>query len=120
MAHSASTTAAGNATNHAAESITIAEIYLSSNGLPSSSQVTTQSSPHLPATILTPATAVLNPITTQHEQLGIDNTGEQTLSETAIANDKNMPAEPLSDATADNDNLGMQTDDNLAITDVNR
>ena len=49
-----------------------------------------------------------------------DNTGEQTLSETAIANDKNMPAEPLSDATADNDNLGMQTDDNLAITDVNR
>ena len=51
---------------------------------------------------------VLNPVTTQHEQLGLDNTGEQTLSETTSANDKNMPAEPLSDATADN-NPGMQT-----------
>ena len=96
---------------NAAEAITIAEINLSSNGLPLSSQVTTQSSPHLPATILTPATAVLNPVTTQHEQLGLDNTGEQTLSETAIANDKNMPADPLSNATTNNDKLGMQTDD---------
>ena len=57
---------------NAVEAITIAEIYLSSNGLPWSSQVTTQSSPHLPATILTPATAILNPVTTQHEQLGLD------------------------------------------------
>ena len=39
---------------NAAEAITIAEIYLSSGGSQSSSQVTTQSSPYLPATVLTP------------------------------------------------------------------
>ena len=32
-----------------------------------------------------------------------------------MANDTNMQAEPLSDATADIDNLGMQTDDELFL-----
>ena len=95
-----------------AQAITIAKIYLSSNSLPSSSKITTQSNQHLPATILTPAIVALSPpVATQHEQLGFYNTGEQILSETAIANETEMQVESSPDATADNDNLGMQTDD---------
>ena len=97
---------------NAAQAITIAEIYLSSNGLSSNPQTTSQSNPHLPATILTPATVAPSlPVAVQHEQLGFDNTGEQTLLEIAITNDTEMQAEPLPDATADNNNLGMLTDD---------
>ena len=67
----------------AAQAITIAEIYLSSNGLQLNPRITMQSNTHLPATILIPSTVALSPpVAIQHEQLGFDNTGEQILSET--------------------------------------
>ena len=46
---------------NAAHAITIAEIYLSSNGLPPNPQYTSSAHPHLPATILTPATTPSGP-----------------------------------------------------------
>ena len=66
---------------NAEEAITIAEIYLSSGGgLQSYPQIQTQLSPYLPATILRPAVANLNPVQVQHEQM------EHIETSTAIIN----------------------------------
>ena len=68
--------------------------------------------PHLPATILTPATTAPGlPDAVHHEHLGLDNTGEQAPPDIATPNDTEMQAGPLSDATTDNDHLGMLIDD---------
>ena len=48
---------------NAAHPITMAEIYLSSNGLPSNPQCALSSHSHLPAAILTPLTTPLGPLT---------------------------------------------------------
>ena len=73
------------------------------------------SNPHLPATILTPATTAPGlPDAVHHEHLGLDNTGEQARPEIATLatpNDTEMQAGQLPDATTDNDHLGMLIDD---------
>ena len=96
---------------NAAQAVTIAEIYLSSNGLPPNSQTMSPSNPHLPATILTPATTSPGlPDAVHHEHLGLDNTGEQTPPEIATTDDTEMQTDPLPDATTDNNHLGMLID----------
>ena len=96
---------------NAALAITIAEIYLSSNGLPPNPQYTSSSHPHLPATILTPATTPSGPPTaTRHVSLDT-NSGEPIPLEITTTDDTVMLEDPLPNAATDNDHLGMITDD---------
>ena len=57
---------------------------------PADCKLGTQSSSHLPATVLNPAATVLNPVIIQHEQMDLGNTGEQTMLEATTDNGKNM------------------------------
>ena len=96
---------------NAALAITIAEIYLSSNGLPPNPQYTSSSHPHLPATILTPATTPSGPpIATRHVSLDT-NSGEPIPLEITTTDDTVMLEDPLPNVATDNDHLGMITDD---------
>ena len=75
---------------NAAHAITMAEIYLSLNGLPSNPQCTSSSHSHLPAAILTSATTLSGPPNaTRHISLAT-NTGETISLQVTTANDTVM------------------------------
>ena len=96
---------------NAALAITITKIYLSSNGLPPNPQYTSSSHPHLPATILTPATTPSGPPNaTRHISLDLDNSGEPKPLEIATIDNTVMQEDPSPNATTDNDHLGTITD----------
>ena len=76
---------------NAAHAITMAEIYLSSNGLPSNPQCTLSSHSHLPAAILTPATTLSGPLNaTRHISLETNSGEPITLEIITTADDTVM------------------------------
>ena len=97
---------------NAAHAITMAEIYISSNSLPSNPQCAPSSHSHLPAAILTPATTLSGPLTTTRHVSLDTNSGEPITLEVITTTDDTVMQDGLSLNAPTNDNhVGMITND---------
>ena len=89
---------------NAAHAIAIAEIYLSSNGQPSNPQYAPSSHSHLPAAILTPATTLSGPLTTNRHVSSGTNSVEPLMLEVITTTDDTVMQDNLSLNAPTNDN----------------